>query len=120
MDEAGPKSDFSKIVQKQWQEDQLKDQIAKLEEEREQARRKIQQIESQLAERDKQIQELHAAATREIQARDEHIKKMENALQSKEDMIASLKRDINITKTALEEERSKSFGQFISSKLKKK
>lgn len=120
MEEAGPKSDFSKIVQKQWQEDQLKDQIAKLEEEREQARRKIQQIESQLAERDKQIQELHAAATREIQARDEHIKKMEGAIQSKDDMIASLKRDLNITKTALEEERSKSLGQFLSSKLKKK
>lgn len=119
MDET-PKSDFSKIVAKQWQEDQLKDQIAKLEEEKEKMRREIQALQSALAERDKQLQELHAAATREVDARNTHIKNLEQTLQSKEDMIASIKRDSNMLRTALEEERAKSLGQFISGKFKKK
>ena len=119
MDEA-PKSDFSKIVQKQWQEDQLKDQIARLEEEKENLRRELKAVKSALDEREKQFQELHAAATREVDARNTHIKNLEQSIQSKDDLLSSLKRDNNMLRAAIEEERSKSLGQFISGKFKKK
>lgn len=118
MDE--PKSDFSKIVAKQWQEDQLKDQIAKLEEEKVNLLREAQQIKLTLAEREKQLQELHAAASREIEARNTHIKNLEQTLQTRDDTISILKRDNNMIRTSLEEERAKSLGQFISGKFKKK
>lgn len=102
-----PRSDFSKVMQRQWQEEQLQLEVAEL---KEQVKKKDQKIEAMQAEKLKlgekavKMQEAYEKQLKEWKAKHAQVHK---DLDQKEEELRRLRKEVNVLKAALEEEQNK-------------
>lgn len=115
-----PVSDFSRIVRKQWQEDQLREELEDLKGMLKQKETELMRLQVELKEEKKKRESIEKKATEMINSYKSKIKELEKTVSEKEREIQFAKRTANVLKNALEEERQKGLMQFIKDKMKGK
>lgn len=122
MEEQKPKaqqSDFSKIMQQQWKEEQLLAEIEELRDQVKSRNKRIEILENTVKEREAQIykmKEQFTTANKELLTIKQNL---EIAVREKDEQIQKLKKEVNILRVALEEEQGKGVMQVMFRKKKK-
>lgn len=121
MEEQKPKaqqSDFSKIMQQQWKEEQLLSEIEELRDQVKSKDKRIEILENTIKEREAQIykmKEQFTTANKELLTIKQNL---EIAVREKDEQIQKLKKEVNILRVALEEEQDKGVMQVLFKKKK--
>lgn len=122
MEENKPKaqqSDFSKIMQQQWKEEQLLTKIEELKDQIKSRDNRLAILENTIKEREAQIykmREQFTTANKELLTIKQNL---EIAVREKDEQIQKLKKETNILRVALEEEQNKGVLQVLFKKKKK-
>lgn len=122
MEEQKPKaqqSDFSKIMQQQWKEEQLLAEIEELKDQVKSRDKRIAILENTIKEREAQIykmKEQFTTANKELLTIKQNL---EIAVREKDEQIQKLRKETNILRVALEEEQDKGVMQVMFRKKKK-
>jgi len=122
MEEQKPKtqqSDFSKIMQQQWKEEQLLAEIEELKDEIKAKERQIAVLENTIKEREALISKMKEHFTTTNKELLTLKQNLEIEVKEKDKQIQKLKKEVNILRVALEEEQNKSLWQVIFRKKKK-
>lgn len=112
-----PKSDFSKLMARQFQEEQLKDTIEKLKTQNEILEKKVRHLQQELKEREVALQGLEKKSKATIMEKSKLISELEIKLKESKEMNAELKKEANVLRAVLEEEKSKSLVKKLWDKL---
>lgn len=113
------KSDFSKVAARVWQEEQLRETVEQLNEEIKSKEGEIGRLKGILKEKEEIIEQQEAKLKAVLTEKDKTISKQGLKLKDSEETINNLKREINVWKNRLEEEKNKGLGRFIKGKLKR-
>ncbi|PIU63774.1 MAG: hypothetical protein COS84_09280 [Armatimonadetes bacterium CG07_land_8_20_14_0_80_40_9] len=113
------KSDFSKVAARVWQEEQLRETVEQLNEEINSKEGEIKRLKGILKEKEEIIEQEGVKFKTTLAEKDKTISGQGLKLKDSEETINNLKREINIWKNRLEEEKNKGLGRFIKGKLKK-
>jgi len=122
MEEQKPKaqqSDFSKIMQQQWKEEQLQAEVEELKDGIKSRDKRIAIMENTIKEREalvSKMKEQFTTANKELLTIKQNL---EIAVREKDEQIQKLKKEVNILRVALEEEQDKGVMQVMFRKKKK-
>ncbi len=114
----GPKADFTKIMQKQWQEDQLKEEIQRLIDTMKTKEKQLKELGETLQSTNFKIKQMEDEFTAALAEKEKLLKERSAQLIDKDEVLNNLKREISSLRIALENERNKSLIEFIKGKRK--
>lgn len=113
------KSDFTKVKQKQWQENQSKEEIERLQDTLRAKDRKIEELSNELMGKDGAIKQFEIQLKTAQEEKEKIIKEKNLQIQEKNEVINNIKREISSLRMALDKEKNKSLIEFIKAKMKK-
>lgn len=108
-----PQSDFSKIMQQQWKEEQLLSEIENLKDTLRGKDNKIIELEKLLKEREDLILKIRDQLANSQKSFLQKIKDLEQKSNENENLCTTLKKENNVLRAALEEEQNKGILQKI-------
>lgn len=114
----GPKADFTKIMQKQWQEDQLREEIQRLIDTLKAKEKQIKELEDNLKSANFKIKQMEGEFTAVMAEKEKLLKERSAQLIDKDEVLNNLKREVSSLRIALEKERNKSLIEFLKGKRK--
>lgn len=114
----GAKADFTKVVQRQWQEDQLREEIQRLIDTLKAKEKHIKELEDALQSTNLKTKQLEEELTSQITEKEKQLKEKTAQLVEKDEIINNLKREISSLRVALEKERNKSLIEFLKGRKK--
>lgn len=114
-----PVADFAKVVQKQWQEDQLREEIQRLIDTLKAKEKRISDLENDLNNITMKAKQMEKELSSIIAEKDKMLKEKNAQLIDKDETISNLKREVSNLRVLLEREKNKSLIDFIRDKRKK-
>lgn len=113
------KSDFTKFAQRVFQEEQLRAEIQKFQEEKNFLEQDNISLRKELTERNETIKQLERKLREMEEMRSKILLDRDVAIREREDMISMLRREVQTLRIQIEKEKSKSIKEFLSGKMKK-